>query len=367
MSGPRVLYLVTEPWYFVNHRLDHARALLRAGFDVHVATRMGDRWIEAEAAGCSMHQIDLARSGGVREAANEFRRVRRLVRALRPDVVHAVALKPIAISLGLLAARRRPALILSVNGLGLTAATGGARVRVLAAVLRLAARRRHVQLLFQTESDRAAVLRGRDGGVVIPGVGVDVERFKPGHRTARPPLQVVYLGRAVASKGLLDLAAASTLLPDDLVHVRAYCSRDDESPGALTEAEWEVLRGSQLETCEPTSSPEDVLGVAHLAVLPSRAGEGVSKFVLEALASGTPVAIASESGSTEVIEPGVTGVLFTAADPASLRDALVEVSNWSEARMEEARQRCREVAVQRYGLDVILPQIERLHREAANP
>ena len=43
---PSVLYLVTEPWYFANHRLDHARALMADGFEVHVATRFGDRWQE---------------------------------------------------------------------------------------------------------------------------------------------------------------------------------------------------------------------------------------------------------------------------------------------------------------------------------
>ena len=39
-SAARVIYLVTEDWYFISHRLPMARAARDAGFDVHVATRV---------------------------------------------------------------------------------------------------------------------------------------------------------------------------------------------------------------------------------------------------------------------------------------------------------------------------------------
>ena len=47
MSGassakPRLLYVVTEDWAFLSHRLPMARAAREAGFEVHVATRVSD-------------------------------------------------------------------------------------------------------------------------------------------------------------------------------------------------------------------------------------------------------------------------------------------------------------------------------------
>ena len=36
----RLVYLVTEDWYFVSHQLPMARAARDAGFDVHVITRV---------------------------------------------------------------------------------------------------------------------------------------------------------------------------------------------------------------------------------------------------------------------------------------------------------------------------------------
>ena len=39
-SPPRLLYLVSEDWYFLSHRLPMARAARDAGYEVHVATRV---------------------------------------------------------------------------------------------------------------------------------------------------------------------------------------------------------------------------------------------------------------------------------------------------------------------------------------
>ncbi len=49
-TTPRLLYVVTEDWAFLSHRLPMARAARDAGFEVHVATRVSDgaAAIEAE-------------------------------------------------------------------------------------------------------------------------------------------------------------------------------------------------------------------------------------------------------------------------------------------------------------------------------
>ena len=40
--APRILYVVTEDWYFLSHRLPMARAAKAAGYEVHIATRLKD-------------------------------------------------------------------------------------------------------------------------------------------------------------------------------------------------------------------------------------------------------------------------------------------------------------------------------------
>ena len=92
----KLLFLVTEDWYFVSHRLDLAIAARRAGYDVMVATRVdrhGDRITDA---GLGLRPLAFNRGG-----LNPFEEVLTLIRIAAiyrreaPDIVHHVAVKPV--------------------------------------------------------------------------------------------------------------------------------------------------------------------------------------------------------------------------------------------------------------------------------
>ena len=83
----RLLYVVTEDWYFLSHRLPMARAARDAGFEVHVATRVvdGAAAIEAEgfeavvaggyaAIGSMLAQADMGQSN-MRDYAAHYGRI----------------------------------------------------------------------------------------------------------------------------------------------------------------------------------------------------------------------------------------------------------------------------------------------------
>ena len=92
----RILYVVTEDWYFLSHRLPMARAAREAGYDVHVATRLnrGKAAIEAEV--FTPHALSWRR--GSLSPWHSFAGVlelRKLLRSLEPDILHNVSLKPV--------------------------------------------------------------------------------------------------------------------------------------------------------------------------------------------------------------------------------------------------------------------------------
>ena len=117
MSSPTVLYVVTEDWYFRNHRLAHATLLKDAGFDVHLATRSSSAAAAVSAAGVSIHELSLGRSSlSPLSTVNELLALRRIVRDVQPDIVHAVALKPVLLCMLLMPLSRRPRLILAISG-----------------------------------------------------------------------------------------------------------------------------------------------------------------------------------------------------------------------------------------------------------
>jgi hypothetical protein len=94
-AGPVLVYLVTEDWYFVSHRLPMALAAQRAGYQVHVATRVKAHRAEIEAHGFTLHPLDWQRgSTNPLNVISIVWQVRDLYRRLKPDIVHHVALQP---------------------------------------------------------------------------------------------------------------------------------------------------------------------------------------------------------------------------------------------------------------------------------
>ena len=62
MNPPAVLlYLVTEDWYFLAHRLPMACAAQRAGYEVHVATHVNSGAADIEKYGFVLHPLNWRR------------------------------------------------------------------------------------------------------------------------------------------------------------------------------------------------------------------------------------------------------------------------------------------------------------------
>src|SRR5262249_47211138 len=93
---PKLLFLVTEDWYFCSHRLPVARAARDAGFEVVVATRVRDHGDPILEEGFSLRPIGWRRRGdGLFGGGRAVSEIARLYRLERPDLIHHIALKPV--------------------------------------------------------------------------------------------------------------------------------------------------------------------------------------------------------------------------------------------------------------------------------
>jgi glycogen(starch) synthase len=69
---------------------------------------------------------------------------------------------------------------------------------------------------------------------------------------------------------------------------------------------------------------------------------------LEAAAAGAPLAVAATGGLTEIIEPGVTGVMFPHSDPGALAEAVGTLLT-DRRFAHQLAGRARNMVSQRYG------------------
>ena len=141
MTPLRLLYVVTEDWYFLSHRLPMARAARDAGFEVHVATRVIDDAAAIQAEGFTLHPVPFVRGRlSPRGSIAAIRALRKIHRAVAPVVVHHVALQ--AAVLGSLAAFGRPfASVNALTGLGYTFTSGSRKAVLLRPLIGTAAPR----------------------------------------------------------------------------------------------------------------------------------------------------------------------------------------------------------------------------------
>lgn len=108
-------------------------------------------------------------------------------------------------------------------------------------------------------------------------------------------------------------------------------------------------------------SVAELLACADLLLLPS-ASESFGLVALEAMASGVPVVASRAGGLPEVVEDGVTGHLGEVGDVEAMADAGIRILSDDKTwvRMSNA---ARQVATERFGSDVIVPQYERYYEK----
>src|SRR5207245_581515 len=117
-------------WYFVSHRLPMARAARDAGFEVHVATRLDRHGTAIEAEGFRVHPISWHRGSlDPRDLIRVVGEVRKLYRALSPDLAHHVAL-PATVAGSLAAIGLPVACVNAMTGLGTMFVSDTAKVRM---------------------------------------------------------------------------------------------------------------------------------------------------------------------------------------------------------------------------------------------
>ena len=96
-------------------------------------------------------------------------------------------------------------------------------------------------------------------------------------------------------------------------------------------------------------------------LLPS-VNEGTPVSVIEALAAGRPAVATRVGGVPDVVRDGVDGFLADVGDASTLADRLAELARDPERRAEMGREG-REHVVQRYAVDRLVDDVDRLYRE----
>jgi glycosyltransferase involved in cell wall biosynthesis len=330
----KILLLVAEDRFVLSHFRPLILALKQVAHAVVVVTRCSNGRGEIEALGVRVIDFDFYR--GSINLAQQVATVWSLAQLLRdekPDVVHLVAMKPIA--LGALALKMAPVAhtVVHVTGQGLLGIT---KKRILhiyhAAILRLICsilRQQSSYLLVENSDDLLHLGRaGADPGhrcTILGGAGVDPKAFP----LLAPPNNSVpvaaFVGRLIASKGVDLLMSAYDRVRARGVPLQLELFGDTDTANRAAIApevvqEWCARSGARWHG--HVSPVVEVWRRADFFVLPSRGGEGLPRAMLEAASCGRPVIVTDVPGCRHFVREGVEGLLVPTEDVGALADAM---------------------------------------------
>ena len=366
----RLLYVVTEDWYFLLHRLPMALAAKSAGFDVHVATRLNDGADAIVRLGFTPHPIPFARASvSPLSSLKTIAALRSIERRLAPDIIHHVSLQTIV--LGSIAALGLPGVrVNALTGLGDVFISNNPTARLLrrlgSPLIRfLLSRRGSVALVENPDDAQTLAALGIERGriVHIAGSGVDVERLRPAPEPPGP-LGIGFAGRLIERKGVRTVVEAHRLLRGRGSDARLLIAGtpDRDNPTATRQediAAWGREPGVTL--LGHVTNIAELWARAAIAVLPSHGGEGVPMALLEAAACGRPMVATDVPGCREIVVPGKTGLLVPVNDAPALADAIETLARAPALRAQYGAA-ARELAVERFSADSVGRQVVDLYR-----
>jgi len=276
--------------------------------------------------GCRVIHTDIDRRGV--NPAHDLKLIgayESLIRDEKPDVVLTYTIKP-NIYGGYAASKAGVPYITTVTGLGSTFEKGGALLKIITGMYRKSLK--NCSCLFFQNAENRGIFRKygiiADKDRLVSGSGVDLEIHRaepyPGHDGDK--IRFLYAGRLMKEKGTDEYMSAAKRLHEkygDRVRCETVGFCDDDYTSKLEEGEKE----GWLKSHPYTTDIIPFLRKADAIVMPSY-HEGMSNVVMEGSATARPELVSDISGCREIVEPGVTGLLYPPGNADALFEAMDE-------------------------------------------
>jgi glycosyltransferase involved in cell wall biosynthesis len=333
---PKILFFVTEDWFFVSHFLPMAQVARDCGYQVAVATRVREDGERLRANGISVIPVESKRgSFSPLVVVRDLVQLLTILRAERPDIVHCIALRPIV--MGGFAAKLAgtKVIILAPTGLGYLWLARGLLGRTVRAIVRFLIgswfRGPRTHYLFENREDPVAFGLDPDGPdiTVVGGAGVDPAEFPASLEPPAPPVRVAVVARMIRPKGIAE-AVAATVRARALgapVELDLFGRPDPSNPRSIPEET--LLRWSSLPGITWCGHAKDIAAVwrgHHVALFLSAYPEGLPRTLVEAAAAGRPIVTTDVTGCREVVRNGIEGFLVPPGDSDAAASALVTLA-----------------------------------------
>tara|TARA_B110000037_G_scaffold222759_1_gene299377 strand:+ start:2470 stop:3594 length:1125 start_codon:yes stop_codon:yes gene_type:complete len=337
MKKNRILFVITEDWALISHRLHLVNAAINAGHVVGLATRINNHRELLKSHGIKLFEWNLER-----RSLNPLREIMmiinlcRIIWIFRPNIIHAVAQKPVLYASIARKFFNKAGFIGTLGGLGFIFTSKSFKARLLKRAVKLflkfALMGKKTLLILQNKDNIETI---KSLGVInnknirlVRGAGVETEKFVSKPIPKGIPI-IILPGRMLWDKGVGEFFRLAKRIKAKKIKARFVLVGDIDSHNPLSLSQLQIdkwVNSGVIEQWKRCDKMELVYQQALIVCLPSY-NEGLPKVLLEAGSCSRPIVTFDVPGCREVVKNNVNGYLIEFGNELALEDAIINLIN----------------------------------------
>jgi glycosyltransferase involved in cell wall biosynthesis len=351
------MFLANSYFYLSNFRRNYIVELSRAGHDVTVVIPDEDlpNFDFSDDVRVASIKLDRGSINPIRELITLVQ-MYRIIRLVRPDFALSSTPK-INIYSALICSVLSVRSVLNISGLGSTFLRGGI-YRAFVWFLYSISLSRAYHIFFENKFDYRLFKERkllRSNASIIPGLGVDVDFFRPKRAGEVERIDFLMISRFIKDKGVVEFIKACESLSNNVKNVKCCLMGDFDlkNPSSISREQMEEInKAGSVEIIPFKSDVRPFIANSRCIVLPSYR-EGLSRVLLEAGAMGKPSITTNVPGCCDVVIDGHNGYLCTARSSADLHKCLVNFLNLSALEQEQMGVNARKNVVSNFSEGIV--------------
>ncbi len=374
----KILFLITEDWFFCSHFLDRAVAAKNAGYEIIVCSRRNKDKKNIEKFGFKFHNISFNRKN-----INPFYELIVLIQIIilykkvKPDIVHHIALKPIIY--GSIAARFNNvrSVINAPVGMGYVFTSDSFKAMLMRPIMKFLlislmnsnhGKKKRTKVIFENNDDlnyfvNLGAVKFKDT-CLIRGAGVHVkENFIEYKRNNEVPI-IALVGRMLRDKGIYEYIDAARALRNQNINIKFLLigGIDEFNSSSI---KFEILKKWHSEKLVDwlgkINNVDEILKKIDILCLPSYR-EGLPKALIEGAAMGLPIITTNTVGCRDVVQEGVNGFLVPIKNSTALANAILKLIKDEKLRVRMGKESYN-LASNKFSSRIIISQTMDIYNE----
>ncbi len=283
-----------------------------------------------------------------------FKYYKNILKEIMPDVVFTYTIKPNVYG-GYACGRLKIPYIVNVTGLGTAVQNGGLMQKITLLLYKIGIKKAK-RVFFQNEENLKFMISHntvrREQTGLLPGSGVNTDQhcYEP-YPENDDHIIFTTVGRIMKDKGIDEILNAAEIIRAKYPQTEFRLIGDYDEKYEETVKQYEsrgVIRylGFQKDV-------HPYMAESH-AIIHASYHEGMSNILQEASSTGRPVIATDVHGCIEIIDPGVTGLVFKVKNADSLAETIEKFINMPHEEKENMGKAGREKMIREFSRKIVI-------------